>query len=150
MRIWHWAIVAFLLLNLSANAQLSSYSTTSASAVPASAPSTTLDQVVDRALEREHALMEMLKTRTPIIETYLQNLKFDRQLGPAPVQDHYFLGRMDLGESLDRRDYLSQNTSFESNLLGGFTRLFKFQYKPVGFSWMIYADRDNFNRKTYD
>ncbi|HKC01064.1 MAG TPA: M48 family metalloprotease [Terriglobales bacterium] len=153
MRIWHWVIVAFLLLKLSANAQLSSYSTTSASAVPASAPSTpstTLDQVVDRALEREHALMEMLKTRTPIIETYLQNLKFDRQLGPAPVQDHYFLGRMDLGESLDRRDYLSRDASFESHLLGGFTRLFKFQYKPMGFSWMIYADRDNFNRKTYD
>ena len=153
MRIWHWVIVAFLLLKLSANAQLSSYSTTSASAVPASAPSTpstTMDHVVDRALEREHALMEMLKTRTPIIETYLQNLKFDRQLGPAPVQDHYFLGRMDLGESLDRRDYLSRDASFESHLLGGFTRLFKFQYKPMGFSWMIYADRDNFNRKTYD
>src|SRR5258706_116098 len=150
MRIWHWAIVAFLLLNLSANAQLSSYSTTSASAVPASAPSTTLDQVVDRALEREHALMEMLKTRTQIIETYLQNLKFDRQLGPAPVPDHYCLGRMDLGESLDRRDYLSRDASFESHMLGGFTRLFKFQYKPMGFSWMIYADRDDCNRKTYD
>src|SRR5258708_402668 len=139
MRIWRWVIVAFLLLKLSANAQQSAYSTASASAVPASAPSTpstTMDHVVDRALEREHALMQILK--------------FDRQLGPAPVQDHYFLGRMDLGESLDRRDYLSQNTSFESHLLGGFTRLFKFQYKPVGFSWMIYADRDNFNRKTYD
>ena len=109
-----------------------------------------MDQVVDRAIEREHALMEMLKTRTPLVETYLQNLKFDPQVGPAPVQDHYFLGRMDLGESVDRRDYLSKDTSFESHLLGGFTRLFKFEYKPMGFSWMIYADRDNFNRQTYD
>src|SRR5258708_13381086 len=103
MRIWRWVIVAFLLLKLSANAQQSAYSTASASSVPASAPSTpstTMDQVVDRALEREHALMEMLKTRTPIIETYLQNLKFDRQLGPAPVQDHYFPGRMHLAQSL--------------------------------------------------
>src|SRR5258708_18665795 len=151
MRIWHWAIVAFLLLKLSANAQQSENQAASASTVPASAPSTpstTMDHVVDRALEREHSLMEMLKTRTPIIETYLQNLKFDRQLGPAPVQDHYFLGRMDLGVSLDRRDYLSQNTSFESHLLGGFTRLFKFQYKPVGFSWMLYSYRHNFHRQT--
>ena len=70
----------------------------SASAAPASVPSATMDQVVDRAIEREHALMEMLKTRTPLVETYLQNLKFDPQVGPAPVQDHYFLGRMDLGE----------------------------------------------------
>ena len=121
-----------------------------AASAPASAPSITMDQVVDRAIEREHALMEMLKTRTPFVETYLQNLKLDPQVGPAPVQDHYFLGRMDLGESVDRRDYLSKDTSFESHLLGGFTRLFKFEYKPLGFSWMIYADRDDFNSKTYD
>ena len=152
MRIWHWVIVAFLLLELSANAQQSANPAASASTVPASAPSTlssAMDQVVDRAIDREHALMEMLKTRTPIVETYLQNLKFDRQVGPAPAQDHYFLGRMDLGESLDRRDYLSKDTTFESRLLGGFTRLFKFQYKPMGFSWMIFADRD-FNRHIYD
>ncbi|HEY1401729.1 MAG TPA: M48 family metalloprotease, partial [Terriglobales bacterium] len=122
----------------------------SASIAPTSASSTTMDQVVDRAIEGEHALMKMLKTRTPFVETYLQNLKFDPQVGPAPVQDHYFLGRMDLGESVDRRDYLSKDTSFESHLLGGFTKLFKFEYKPMGFSWMIYADRDDFNRKTYD
>ena len=124
--------------------------TASASMLPASLQSSTMDQVVDRAIEREHALMEMLKTRTPLVETYLQNLKFDPQVGPAPVQDHYFLGRMDLGESVDRRDYLSKDNSFESHLLGGFTRLFKFEYKPMGFSWMIYADHDDFNRKTYD
>jgi hypothetical protein len=122
----------------------------SASTMPGSVPSATMDQVVDRAIERERALMEMLKTRTPLVETYLQNLKFDPQVGPTPVQDHYFLGRMDLGESVDRRDYLSKDTSFEAHLLGGFTRLFKFEYKPMGFSWMIYADRDNFSRQTYD
>src|ERR1700674_3745823 len=155
MRIWHWVIVAFLLLKLSANAQQSAYSAASASTAPASAPSTpsttstTMDWVVDRAVEREHALMEMLKTRTPLVETYLQNPKFDRQQGPAPAQDHDFLRRMDLGENVDRRDYLSKDPSFESRLLGGFTGLFKFQYKPMGFSWMIYADRD-FNRRIYD
>ncbi len=150
MRIWHWVIVAFLLFKLSANAQQSANPAASASTAQPSAPSTPMDQIVDRAVEREHALMEMLKTRTPLVETYLQNLKFDRELGPAPVQDHYFLGRMDLGESLDRRDYLSKDTSFESHLLGGFTKLFKYEYKPMGFSWMIYADRDDFNRHIYD
>lgn len=122
----------------------------SASIVSASVAPATMDQVVDRVIEREHALMEMLKTRTPLVETYLQNLKFEPQLGPAPVQDHYFLGRMNLGETVDRRDYLSKDTSFESHLLGGFTKLFKFEYKPMGFSWMIYVDREDFNRQTYD
>src|ERR1700687_2298224 len=134
MRIWHWVIVASLLLKLSANAQPSANPAASARTAPASAPSTpstTMAQVVDRAVEREHALMEMLKTRTPLVETYLQNLKFDPQAGPVPVQDHYFLGRMDLGESMDRRDYLSKDTSFESHLLGGFPRLFKLQYQTT-------------------
>ena len=47
----------------------------------AMAPPTTMDQVVDRTIVREHALMDMLKTRTPLVETYLQNLKSDPKLG---------------------------------------------------------------------
>ena len=94
--------------------------------------------------------MEMLKTRTPFVETYLQDLKFRPQEGTVPVEDHYFLGRMDLSDRMSRRDYLAKDTSFESRLLGGFTSLFAFRYKPLGFSWMIYADRDSFNRQTYD
>ena len=122
------------------------------SAVAASAsmaPPTTMDQVVDRAITREHALMDMLKLRTPLVETYLQNLKPDPKLGPVPSEDHYFLGRLDLGQSVDRRDYLSKDESFEKNLLGGVSKLFKFEYKPMGFSWMIFADRDDFDRGHY-
>src|SRR5881398_814667 len=117
---------------------------------PSAAAPTTMDQVVDRAIAREHALMEMLKTRTPLVETYLQNLKLDNQMGPSPVQDHYFFGRMDLAETVDRRDYLSKDTSFEGRMLGGFTKLFKFEYKPMGFSWMIFADREDFDHSHYD
>jgi hypothetical protein len=113
------------------------------------APPTTMDQVVDRAIQREHALMDMLKTRTPLVETYLQNLKPDPKLGPVPSEDHYFLGRLDLGQSVDRRDYLSKDESFEKNLLGGVTKMFKFEYKPMGFSWMIFADREDFDRGHY-
>jgi Peptidase family M48 len=113
------------------------------------APPTTMDQVVDRAIEREHALMDMLKSRTPLVETYLQNLKPDPKLGPVPSEDHYFLGRLDLSQSVDRRDYLSKDESFEKNLLGGVSKLFKFEYKPMGFSWMIFADRDDFDRGHY-
>jgi hypothetical protein len=113
------------------------------------APPTTMDQVVDRTIVREHALMDMLKTRTPLVETYLQNLKPDQKLGAVPSEDHYFLGRLDLGESIDRRDYLSKDESFEKNLLGGVTKMFKFEYKPMGFSWMIFADREDFDRNHY-
>jgi hypothetical protein len=121
------------------------------------APPTTMDQVVDRVILREKDLIKFLTPRTPIVETYLQNLQQDPQLGPVPQDDHYFLGRMDLSDSIDRSDYLDGKGSkekgeegMEKHLLGEFTKKFKFQYQPLGFSWMIFADRNDFDRQHYD
>lgn len=133
--------------------QTAASTTTGAPKLPVAAqlaPPRTMDEVVDRAIAREHALMAFLKDRTPLVETYLQNLKPDKELGAVPSDDHYFLGRMDMGESVDRRDYLAKQASLESTLLGGVTKLFKFEYHPMGFSWMVYADRWDFDRQHYD
>jgi hypothetical protein len=140
----------------SASQPLAAGSQAQASTAPAPTPSalpqpTTMDQVVDRFIEREHGLMKALATRTPVVETYLQNLAADPQLGPVPSADHYFLGRMDMGESVDRKDYLKeQDRGMESRLMGGFNKLFKVQYQPLGFSWMVYADRTDFDRSHYE
>ncbi len=123
------------------------------------APPTTMDQVVDRVIVREKELIKLLSPRTPVVETYLQNLTQDAQLGPVPQDDHYFLGRMDLSESIDRSDYLDskgkskdkdKDEGMEKHLLGEFSKKFKFQYQPLGFSWMIFADRNDFDRQHYD
>ena len=112
--------------------------------------SPTMDQAVNRAIEREHALITMLKTRTPLVETYLQNLKFAPKVGPALVEDHYFLGRMSMDESVDRTDYLRHEKSMQSRLLGGFKKLYQIRYQPLGFSWMVFADRTEFDREHYN
>src|SRR5579859_4118724 len=118
---------------------------------PVAAAPTTMDQVVNLFIEHEHGLIKALSTRTPVVETYLQNLTADPQLGPVPSEDHYFLGRMDMGENIDRKDYLKeQQKSMQSRLLGGFQKLYKVQYQPLGFSWMVYADRSDFDRDHYD
>jgi hypothetical protein len=121
------------------------------------APPTTMDQVVDRVILRENGLIKFLTTRTPVVETYLQNLTQDPQLGPIPQDDRYFLGRMDFSESIDRSEYIrgdgkgkDKEESMEKRLLGGFTKKFKFQYQPLGFSWMVFADRTDFDRQHYD
>src|SRR6201981_1899971 len=109
-----------------------------------------MDQVVDRFIEREHGLIKALATRTPVVETYLQNLAADSQLGAVPSADHYFLGRMDMGETIDRKDYLKEEEKgMQARLLGGFQKLYKVQYQPLGFSWMVYADRTDFDREHY-
>jgi len=118
---------------------------------PAVAAPTTMDQVVNLFIEREHGLIKVLSSRTPVVETYLQNLTADPQLGPVPSEDHYFLGRLDMGETVDRKDYLKEEEkSMQSRLLGGFQKLYKVQYQPMGFSWMVYADRTDFDREHYD
>ena len=114
MRTWKWMVTAFLLAGFSAMAQTAGQSSSAPTSAPqqaapqasqsadpaaaqnsASSAPTTLNQVVDRAIAREHALVTMLADRTPLVETYLQNMKYDPQLGPMPTEDHYFFGRMD-------------------------------------------------------
>ncbi|HVM92127.1 MAG TPA: M48 family metalloprotease [Terriglobales bacterium] len=160
MRTRNLMIFALLAAAITAAAQTASTPQTSpAPAVtqPQStvAPPTTMDQVVDRAILREKELIKFLAPRTPVVETYLQNLQQDPQLGPIPQDDHYFLGRMDLSDSIDRSDYLKdkdkdKDESMQKRLLGGLTSKFKFQYQPLGFSWMIYADRNDFDRQHYE
>jgi hypothetical protein len=116
----------------------------------------TMDQVVNLFIQREHGLIKVLAARTPVVETYLQNLTADPLLGPVPSGDHYFLGRLDMGETIDRKDYLKGGDEksgvggMEARLLGGFHKLYKVEYQPVGFSWMVYADRTDFDREHYD
>jgi hypothetical protein len=122
-------------------------------AAPATvAAPTTMDQVVTLFIEREHGLIKALSNRTPVVETYLQNLTSDPQLGPVPSEDHYFLGRMDMGETVDRKDYLKDDDKggMQARLLGGLQKLYKVQYQPLGFSWMVYADRTDFDREHYE
>lgn len=157
-----WILTASLLLPVIAGAQSPDPAPAAVQPVSNTAPGITLaaqpaaktpvsiDQVVDQIIEREHALIAFLKNRTPLVETYLQNLQPDTKLGSSPKEDHYFLGRLDMAESIDRRDYLMKQTSFQKNMMGGVTKLFRIQYQPMGFSWMVFADRQNFDRNHYD
>jgi len=149
-------IAALVLITLSAAGQQATEQAVPASqtsnvangASIATATPTTMDALIDRIIQREHALMAMLNGHTPLVETYLQDVKMDPVMGISPKADHYFLGKMDLGATVERRDFLSKDSSMESSMLGGFTRLFKFEYHPMGFSWMIFADRENFDKES--
>ena len=174
MRNMKWMVLVLLTMSLAAAAQQSAAAAQQSAAAPqnpqsvsaaqpASAqpanlePPTTMNQVIDRVILREKDLIKFLSPRTPIVETYLQNLTQDPQLGPVPQDDHYFLGRMDLSDSIDRNDYLREDgkrkekvESMEKRLLGGLQNKFKFQDQPLGFSWMVFVDRSDFDRQHYD
>src|SRR5271154_903628 len=63
-----------------------------------SAPARNSDEVIDRAIASEHALMENLRKMRPVVETYIQEQRPSAELGTEPAKDHYFLGRLDLSQ----------------------------------------------------
>src|SRR5580704_14259735 len=55
----------------------------------------TLSQVEDRIISQEHQEITTLKQYSPLVETYIQELRADKDLGSVPAGDKYFLGRAD-------------------------------------------------------
>ncbi len=56
------------------------------------------DPVAARIFSQEAKLVENMHGYSPMVETYIQELKSDPDLGLVPQDDKYFLGRMGLNE----------------------------------------------------
>src|SRR5436190_7004829 len=60
-----------------------------------------LGQVVSRIVSQEQAEMNSLKAYSPLVETYIQNLKGDKEMGTVPAGDKYFMGRAVLAKGIE-------------------------------------------------
>src|SRR5260370_9645835 len=56
---------------------------------------TTESEVVEKIVRQEQAEVQLLRQYSPLVETYIQNIRADKQLGTVPDADKYFLGRSD-------------------------------------------------------
>ncbi len=118
----------------------------------AAAAAASFDQVIDRAVEREHFFVAQMQQLHPLVETYLQNLKEDKELGaPVPASDVYFLGRLDLSNgTTDDRAFNSPTTSgLGKRMISKLGGLYTMKFLPLGFAQMVLLDED-FQRKFYD
>jgi hypothetical protein len=115
------------------------------SAAPSSLP---IDEVLDRVVEREHAFVAQMRRLHPLVETYIQNMKTDKELGEVPINDHYFLGRLDLAEGPADHSFMGQ-PGFKSRFVGKLTSFYSMKFLPLGFAQMVLVDTD-FQRKYYD
>src|SRR5271154_6832116 len=64
------------------------------------APATTVNQTIDRIIAREHDENAAIGRYRPIIESYVQEMKADPQMGIVPVRDHYYLGQANLSKGI--------------------------------------------------
>jgi len=116
---------------------------------PSSAPAPgSFGQVVDRIVEREHFFVAQMKHAHPLIETYIQNMKSDKELGATPTNDHYFLGRLDMSNGTDDRTFIEQ-PGFGRRMLSSLTSVYSMHFLPLGFAQMVMLD-DDFQKKYYN
>src|ERR1700676_288380 len=120
--------------------------TPAASAAP-DQPRTT-EQVVDRIISNEERLYSQIRNYSPLVETYIQNLKGDKDLGRAPAGDHYFIGRANFDKGVNLVP-LNDTTSKTKKILGSFGSFFSMQFMPQGFLQMIFIDTKSFDKQRY-
>ncbi|MGA7914036.1 MAG: hypothetical protein WCA00_02280 [Candidatus Acidiferrales bacterium] len=115
------------------------------------APVVTVDQAIDRIIAREHDEVATIRRFSPLIETYIQDMKADKEMGAIPVKDHYFLGQADLSKGIvDNTMLHPRKGKFDQfNPLSHMSGFFGSSYVPEGFLQMIYLDTSGFDRQHY-
>jgi hypothetical protein len=111
-----------------------------------------LAKVVDTVIAREHELLKNLRKYSPRVETYIQDLRPDPELGTVPVNDHYFLGRMDFQRGVAFRSFLPQPGLAHrtvKGITGQITQLYSMPYQVGEFTYMIVIDGSRFDRQHY-
>jgi hypothetical protein len=115
------------------------------------APVTTVDQAIDRIIAREHEEIATIRRFNPVIETYIQDMKPDKDMGAVPVKDHYFLGQADLSKGVVDNSMLNgkKGKLQAFNPIAHLGEMFSSSYIPDGFLQMIYIDTNGFDRQHY-
>jgi Peptidase family M48 len=108
----------------------------------------TLNDVLDRVVQREHMFMAQMRHMHPIVETYLQDLKNDSGGIAVPVNDKYFLGRLDLSDGAEDVSFVGQ-PGFGHRMVSKMTGMFSLHYLPMGFAQMVLLDTD-FQKRFYN
>jgi hypothetical protein len=110
----------------------------------------TMDDVIDRVIMYENRANQQIRQYSPLVETYIQSLKPDKELGYVPAGDKYFLGRADFSEGVALVSLTDPKTK-GSKIIGSIGNLFSFsmQFLPGGFLQMIFIDTNGFDKQHY-
>ncbi|HWW17014.1 MAG TPA: M48 family metalloprotease [Candidatus Saccharimonadales bacterium] len=116
---------------------------------PADQPRT-VEEAIDRVIVNENHLNQEIRKFSPLVETYIQNLKQDKDLGFTPAGDKYFLGRADFSKGVNLVSLTDADTKGKK-LFSGIGNFFSFamQYLPDGFLQMIFIDTNGFDKQHY-
>src|SRR5262245_46726496 len=104
-------------------------------------PSSALNQAVERIVTQENAEVKMLRQYSPLVETYIQQMRPDGAGNVSPAGDQYFLGRAVLSKGVDLEPLTADDNGATGirKKLGSLGGLFSFsmEFLPRGFLQMI-------------
>ena len=117
---------------------------------PADQQPRTMEDVIDRVITNENRANQQIRQYSPLVETYIQNLKPDKELGYAPAGDKYFLGRADFSKGVSLVSLTDVNSKGKK-IFGAIGNFFSFamQFLPDGFLQMIFLDTNGFDKQHY-
>jgi hypothetical protein len=118
------------------------------------------NQLVEKAIAREKEVIKTVKERAPLVETYIQNMRPDPQLGQAPESDQHFLGRVEFGRIIGGNQYDVNKTTADGDSKFGFFRhstsfitglgsSLHLKFSETGFIQMLLMDSNDFDRQHY-
>ena len=113
-----------------------------------SASNTAFDRVVERVIAREAENNKTLRHYAPLVETYLQSMKPDPELGMVPAGDQYYLHRVGFRRTLDETSFHAE-PGFLSRIMRGATKNFRTEFVSGGFAWMMTVDMRGLDRQHY-
>jgi len=114
---------------------------------------TTVDQAIDRIIAREHDEVATIQRYSPIVETYVQDMKPDPEMGIVPTKDQYFLGQALLSKGINDDSMLDKKNKKKgfANDINPFGHLEESSSRGgEGFLQMVYVDPNGLDRDHYE
>ena len=114
--------------------------------------------LVEKAIAREKVVIKNIQERTPLVETYIQEMRPDDKLYQVPVNDTYMLNRVDFRKTFGDKPYAARSEKkqgFFKGSLGAFANigkalhLDKESFNTNGFTQMMFLDPSGFDQQHY-
>jgi hypothetical protein len=114
--------------------------------------------LVEKAIAREKIVIKNIQQRTPLVETYIQDMRPDEKLYEVPTGDTYMLSRVDFRKTFIDKSYAARNDhkqGFFKNSAAAITNIGKAlhlygeSYSTEGFTQMMFLDPVGFDQQHY-
>jgi len=114
--------------------------------------------LVDKAIAREKVIIKNIQERTPLVETYIQEMRPDDKLYQVPTNDTYMLNRVDFHKTFGDKPYAARSEVkhgfFKGSAaafagIGKALHLDKETFNVTGFTDMMFLDPIGFDRQHY-